>query len=442
MFRDAFRKGKFTFISRPLLSAFLLASPNLSFAQHHGGHGMESGSIPGATGRPTGLDEKDSLRDFHQVLAEQATSEQVAEFQKIINATKAAKDKLSAFSQATGQREGVGGMDQSIEAARTASRKFQEGFSEAQKSGLKEITKRLEKADFDVDQEAKHLDQSIQSEAGKTDLASHADALDKALNTFLDQELALGREMGIMLASGDDVTFNLHPVRNTVVLAHETIAVPVSGVLSQSEMQGPQRTLKIYVTANLSDLQQNIAQILGDEVNAARTCGERVWVREASVMPAPPASSLVARLHYERWSCAGFGTSSSTELAESDGVVEIKMTPAVGLANVVKIVPQFERIEASGMLGDALRSGDLGTDLLRKAANLVSTAVQTSADFKITLPAAIESGATLQRAAFQDIGAGPFSLLLEGEVQVSNEQANLLASQLNQALSAPGSAGK
>ncbi len=443
MLRIVFHRRKLTFISRPLLSAFLLASPNLAFAQHHGGHGMGGGGIPGATSRPTGLDEKDSLKDFHQALAMQATSEQIAEFQEMIKATNSAKDKLSAFTQALRQRGGAGSVDEAIETARTDSRKFQESFSEAQKSGLKEMVKRLEKVDADVDAEAKRLDQAIQSETGKTDLASRSDALDKALGGFLDEEYALGREMGITLASGDDVTFNLHPIRNSVVLAHEKIAVPVSGMLSQSGVQGNLRTLRIFVTADLSDLQQNIARIMSEEVNFARSCGERFSVREASIMPVPPTSSLVLTLHYERWTCSGgFGQSNSTELAESDGVVEIKLTPTVEKANAFKLVPTFHRIEASGMMADALRSGDLGSDLLQKTAGTVRAAVEASADFKVTLPAAIESGASLQKAGFQDIGAGPFSLLLEGEVQISNDQANLLASQLNQALSNAGNAGK
>jgi exonuclease VII small subunit len=196
MLRVVLRRRKLTFISRPLLSAFLLASPNLALAQHHGGHGM-AGGIPGATGRPTGLDEKDSLKDFHQALAMQATSEQIAEFQETIKATNAAKDKLSAFTQASRQRGGVGSVEEAIESARTGSRKFQESFSEAQKSGLKEMVKRLEKADADVEAGAKRLDQAIQSETGKTDLASRSDALDKALGGFLDEQYVLGREMGI-----------------------------------------------------------------------------------------------------------------------------------------------------------------------------------------------------------------------------------------------------
>jgi hypothetical protein len=401
---------------------------------------MGGGGIPGATSRPTGLDEKDTLKDFHQALAVQATSEQVAEFQDIIKSANAAKNKLGAFVSNTSQREGVAPLDQSVESALAGNKKFQQGFSEAQKSGLKEIAKRLDKSDADVDLEVKRLDRAVQGEAVRAELAADGESLDKALTTLLEEELALGREMGITLAGGDDVTFNLRPVRRSVVLDSRTIAVQTSGMLSQSAVEGDLRTLKIYLTADLSELQQNIQPIVAARLQAGNTCGHRLAIREATIMPAPPASSLVLRLHYERWSC--FGQSSATEIAEADGSVEIELTPTVEPLKPFSLVPKFKRIDATGMLADELRNGDLGTNLLTNAAESVSAAVQASADFKAALPAAVGSGATLQRAAFQDVGAGPFSLLLEGQVQVSRRQTESLASQLNEALSAEGNAAK
>jgi hypothetical protein len=50
----------------------------------------------------------------------------------------------------------------------------------------------------------------------------------------------------------------------------------------------------------------------------------------------------------------------------------------------------------------------------------------------------VQNSATLQSARFQDAGVGALSLLLDGQMEISNEQADLLASQLNQALSAQG----
>lgn len=44
----------------------------------------------------------------------------------------------------------------------------------------------------------------------------------------------------------------------------------------------------------------------------------------------------------------------------------------------------------------------------------------------------------IQSAKFQDAGISSLSVVLEGQVEISNQQADLLASELNQALSAPG----
>jgi hypothetical protein len=63
-------------------------------------------------------------------------------------------------------------------------------------------------------------------------------------------------------------------------------------------------------------------------------------------------------------------------------------------------------------------------------------------DFKTALPPAVQNYVTIQSAKFQDAGVGSLSVVVGGQVQVSNEQANQLASQLNQALSAQGSAGR
>jgi hypothetical protein len=55
-------------------------------------------------------------------------------------------------------------------------------------------------------------------------------------------------------------------------------------------------------------------------------------------------------------------------------------------------------------------------------------------NFSKTLPAALQNAATIQSASFRDGGAGVLDVTLEGKTQISNEQANILASQLNQAL--------
>lgn len=65
------------------VGSFLLLYPGIATAQHHGGHGA-GGGVPGANNRPTGVDEKDTLKDFHRALAVQATSQQITEFQALL----------------------------------------------------------------------------------------------------------------------------------------------------------------------------------------------------------------------------------------------------------------------------------------------------------------------------------------------------------------------
>jgi len=438
------RRVSFAVAVAVILGVALLMVPTMAIAQHHGGHGM-GGSVPGGSNRPTGLDEKDSLKDFHQALAMQATSQQIAEFGTLMKYTEAAQSELQAFLQPlrkeNGAAEAVGreALDKALETARDRSKKFQEGFSSAQKSGLKDIVKRLTKADSDLEQAEKRLDQSVDVKAARPEVAAHAESLDKVLADFRDQQLALGREMSIVLATGEDLAFTLPQVKSPVNIENRTIAVTVSGVLSQTAAQGGQRTFKLELISDLSDLQQNITELLRAQLDASPTCGQRVAIQRATLTPTTPASLLVVQLHFERWTCTRtYGQQTSNELAEGDGTVEIKLTAALEKPNTLKVAAAFGRIDAAGMMGEALRSGDLGEDLRDKAAKSVLAAARAGSDFKTALPPAIQNSAIIQSARFQDVGVGGLSVVLDGQIEISNEQATQLASQLNQALSAQG----
>ena len=412
---------------RVIFGLILLTSAELVAAQEHGGHGI---SIGGGNiyGQPNGVDEKDQLKDFHQALAVQATGQQITAFQQLVKNTSAAHNQLAALASAKSPREGVAALDQALESARTATRKFQDELSEPQKSGLRETLRRLEKADSDLAQEAKRFDQSVESGG-----ASNAAGLDTALASFSSEQFALGREMGITLASAQDVTFNLPAVKDRADVGSRSITVVASGVLSQTEARGDLRTFRLDSNLDLTDLQQNITAIMNAQLREGSACGERLGLRSANVLPAPPASVLVLQLHFERWLCAG--RSSPTELAESDGSVTVKVTPSVQNSTLT-MAATFSRIDASGMMADDLRSGDLGDDLRDKVAKLLLLAVQSGVDFKSTLPESLQNAASLDSAKFQDGGAGILRMVLSGQVQLSNEQATLLANQLNQALSA------
>ena len=100
------------------------------------------------------------------------------------------------------------------------------------------------------------------------------------------------------------------------------------------------------------------------------------------------------RLHFERWTCTQtFGQQTSNELAEGEGTVEIKLTAAVENPNTLKIAASFGRIDATGMMGEALRSGSLGEDLRDKVVRSVLSAAQSGSDFKVALPPAVQNSA-------------------------------------------------
>ena len=397
-------------------------------AQAQGGHGISIGG-GNVYGQPNGVDERDQLKDFHQALLVQATNQQIASFQELVKKTGAAHDQLSAFASAKSPRDGIAALDQSLDSARSATRTFQDGLSEPQKAGLRELLRRLDKADSDLDQEAKRFDQTVESGGSGSNTAS----LDTALATFSNEQLALGREMGITLASAQDVTFNLPPVKDSADVGSRSVTVVASGVLSQTGVQGNVRTFRLDSNLDLTDLQQNITAVMNARLRDNNGCGERLALRSANILPAPPASVLRLQLHFERWLCAG--RSSPTELAESDGAVEVKVTPSVQ-NSALSMAAAFSRIDAKGMMADDLRSGDLGDDLRDKVASALLLAVQSGGVFKTSLPPSLQSTATLQSAKFLDGGAGILRMVLSGQVQLSNEQATLLANQLNQALSA------
>lgn len=421
-----------------LPGTILLSCATLATAQRHGGGAPATGEGGlSAYSRPDGVSEKDSLQDFHHALAVQATSQQIAEFQQVIQSTDAAKANLRLLAAAAANtgREAVAVFEQSLEDARARNRKFQDGFSEPQKSGLKEITKRLEKIDSDLEQEAKRLDQTMQAGTPVSDASAYTASFDKTLTDFSSEQLALGREMSIVRASGQDLVFNLPKIRNHVDIGARSISVDFSGVLSQTASQGDQRAFTLQSILDLSELQQTITEIINSQLDR-NACGARLVAKQAILVAATPASSVVLQLHYERWSCSR--TFGQTELAESEGTVEITLTPSIDKSGTIALTPAFKRIAAAGMMADDLRSGDLGDTLRDKVSSSVLRALQGGADFKTTLPGALQNDVILSSARFEDPSGSGLKAFLEGHVRLSNDQVNLLASQLNQTLSAQG----
>ncbi|MGB6472839.1 MAG: hypothetical protein WBF04_02035 [Candidatus Sulfotelmatobacter sp.] len=457
-------------IASSLVAIAVLTSPATMLAQHAGGGGGRS--QPGANSRPvicvhdcvdphTGLGPGDD-RNLERLMAVQATPEQTTSFNSFLKDVQAARDQLQTFTRllrtvpapsAPSDRASIPDqtiLDQTIEKVRAASQNFLASFSSVQKSGLKDVTKKVENADSDLDKQKAAFDRTLQTaKAESAPIAASAANLDTALASFQNQQLALGREMSIVLPSDDqNLAFILPSVANTVDLAGRSISMPLSGATARTSAADGQNQFSLRVVADFSDLQQNITGILRSLLTLSPRCGERLEIQHALLTPLDPASLVVINLHFERWICPA---GSPMELASGDATVEVKLTASVdenpvgqnsAEQNPVKAITslhlasEFGRVDAEGLLRDSLLSGTLGDTVREQVAASLYPAMQKAADLKATLPPAAQASATIRKAQFQDAGAGQLRLVLQGQLQLSDEQTKQFAAQLKHPMSA------
>lgn len=443
MFR---RVGSSSGLKTFLLGAALLVYPCTSFAQHGGGGGHIGGSAAGGGGlssgnHATGIENKDDLRDFHEIMAVQASNEQKAAYAVMVKSTAAANAQLQGFVALLDKENNaseIAKRDKSfadaIETARTLNKKFIEGFSEPQKSGLKEITKRLGKADSELAQQARSLDQQVEANAASAQMAGMARSVEGALTGFQREQADLGDEMSISNSSGNsDVAFNIPMVKNKINFADQAFTITTSGTISKAVAEAGQNTFATELTADMSDLQQTITDVLHAKLDTSDRCGERIALQTAALAPQEPASLVVVQLHYERWTCATmFGRQSMNEIVEGNGTVEVKLIPAVAQDGSLRLSAKIDRIDGEGLVGDLLRSDTLGNTLRETISDSVLSALQQGADFKAALPAGARSYATLRRAKFQGTGAGKLVAVFDGDIRVSNENLTAVTRELQE----------
>jgi hypothetical protein len=85
-----------------------------------------------------------------------------------------------------------------LDDAQTDNQKFLQTFSAVQKSGLKEITKKLGKANSDVTKGSKALTRDLERPPiGCQQISGVAQKLDEALSDLQARQLAIAKEMGI-----------------------------------------------------------------------------------------------------------------------------------------------------------------------------------------------------------------------------------------------------
>src|SRR3984957_5425276 len=445
--------------------AFLI-SPTRMLAQHGGGR-----SQPGANSKPvicvhdcvephSGLGDDDD-RNLERLMAVQATPEQTTSFNRLLKGVQAARDRLQSFlklPQAPGSSASSGSaatLDQSVENLRTASQNLLASFSSVQKSGLKDVTRKVESADSDLDKLRTAFTRILQTaKADSAPVAASAANLDSALASFQNQQLALGREMSIVLPSdGQDFAFILPGAKTTIDLAGQSISIPVSGATARTSAADGQDQFSLRVVADFSDLQQNITGIVRSLLTRSPRCGERLEIQHASLHPLDPASLVVVRLHFERWICPG---GSPMELASGEATVEVKLTPSIDEKKIeqskgdqnktastsidpspsLHLASEFGRVDADGLLRESLLSGSLGDTVREQAAAALYPPMLKAATLKAALPPAAQGSGTLRKAQFQDAGAGQLRLVLEGQLQLSDEQTKQFVAQLKQPLSA------
>ncbi len=436
MFRRSISSLKAAILATALLASPCSVSAQRGAAGGHAGGGTATGGGLATVGRSTGVDAKDDLKDFHATLAVQATSEQIIAYAAMLKTTDAAIAELRPFleppvkhnaaSETTGRAAPLTQtplaqtpLTQAIEKARSENKKFLDGFSDDQKSGLKEITKRLIKDDSDLAQPARDLSERLADpKAADQAIATAAQSLDHALAAFRAQQLDLGEEMSIGGERRQDSAFNLAPVKNSVNFTNRSIVVTTSGVVSKAMEEGGQSVFALELTADLSDLQQHITEVLRAQLNQAPRCGERIEVLSATLEPSTPASTMLVQLHYERWACLG---REVNEMAEGNGTVEIKLTPSVRDDGKLALAAEIGRVDADGRLGDLLRSGSLGETVRAKVTGALHSAL-TGSDFKAILPPVAEDYTTLRHAEFQGNGSIRLVVVLDGEIRIPRDK--------------------
>jgi hypothetical protein len=262
-------------------------------------------------------------------------------------------------------------------------------------------------------------------------------SLEKLSSVILVCVLALGSPP--RSAGGQELSFKIPPVKIPVNIENQPIAITASGLISRVAAGRGENVFKLELIADLSDLQQNITEILSSQLDRADRCGERIAIQNAILTPLAPASQVVARLHFERWKCVKvFGKERPNKLVGGNGTIEIKLTPAVEEDSTLRLVPEVGRIEAEGPLGELLRSGSIGASLREKITKALLNAMQKGTNFKATLPPVAQEYAKIQSAQFVDGGGGVLDVVLDGEIRITNEQIKLLANQLKERLSSQG----
>lgn len=184
---------------RTMIVALIIAlglCPGSLLAQRGGGRGGRGGSSAGASGIPADTEE---MKDFKHGAAVQANERQIALFQELAKDTEIAKGQAAEFArQGKMTPDRLNTLDGSIGTAREESNHFLASLSDVQRSGLKAARKNVEKADSDLGQRWKALNQQLErTKTNDQQIATEMEKVEKALAKFVTEQWALADQMGI-----------------------------------------------------------------------------------------------------------------------------------------------------------------------------------------------------------------------------------------------------
>lgn len=205
----------------------------------------------------------------------------------------------------------------------------------------------------------------------------------------------------------------------------------VSGALSVASIGQGQQALRLKLDVDVADLQHNLTDLLRAQLNQNEKCGDRIAVQEGTLVPAPPSGNLTVKLHYEKFACAkALGREITKRLVGGDGTINVHLTPEVDEGNGLRLAAEVTSIDATGQLGEMLRSGSLADALKEKIRRSVVSALQKITDLQERLPAPLREIVEIRAVEFRDGGSGKLILGLSSEVRVPESQAVALLDKL------------
>jgi len=185
-------------------SVLLIASMPLH-AQSGSRHSGSGGSgKPSANPSSSGDTE---IRDFEREFALQATPDQVSQFQVLSKHTESALKQAHDFVHMieTGSKppefsDPADDLQDAVQDAHDGSREFVAKFSSQQKSAYKALTKKLAKANSDVDKQGQVFKQGAKGpNVDNQNLLPVLKKLEQALSALQAEQTDLGKTMGIQI---------------------------------------------------------------------------------------------------------------------------------------------------------------------------------------------------------------------------------------------------